>query len=186
MILLRNRRALRLALVGSVFFLFCAVTSRVQADDIFLDPYSIPDQFDDAHTADEVQDSVVVYLRSDRKSFKYSPEWTQAINAELVEVPGSADVTFVYLAHMKGVPSFLRSVIKKKFPQDRAHWMLLDWKGVFASSYGFTKGAVDVLIFDRKGLLVYQSAVTEVEQSKLSEMIVVMRAALEATAENVD
>ena len=169
-----------------MLFLACAISPWVQAEEIFLEPYSIPDQFDDAHTADEVKDSVVVYLRSDRKSFKFSPEWTQAINAELVEVPGSADVTFVYLAHMKGVPSFLRSMIKKKFPQDRAHWMLLDWKGVFASSYGFTKGAVNLLIFDRKGVLEYQSAVTEVEQSKLREMVVVMRAALEAAAENVD
>lgn len=169
-----------------MFLLVCTTPSRAQTEDIHLEPYSIPDQFDVAHTADEVRGSVVVFLRSDRKSFKHSPVWVQAINAELIEVPGAGDVIFVYLANMKGVPSFLRGMIKKKFPQDRSHWMLLDWKGVFETSYGFTKSALNVLIFDRDGVLIYRTAVTEIEPSKLREMVAAVTTALEETVQTID
>ena len=184
--LLRIKRLRGLPSVGIVFLVACVMSSLVQAEDINLEPFSIPDQFDVIHTADEVRDSVVIFLRTDRKSFKYNPEWVEAINAELIEVPGVADVMFVYLAHMKGVPGFLRGMIKKKFPQDRSIWMLLDWKGDFEASYGFTKGAVNVLIFNRQGVLVYRDAVTEVEPSQLHQMVPAVRTALGEQSESVD
>jgi len=156
----------------------CFAFQTAEAQEPRLEPYAVPDQFDEIHTEAEVQGSVAVFMGSDRKSFSFSPEWTQALGARLVDEPGVDHVKIVYFANMKGVPSFLRNKIKKKFPQDRSAWMLLDWKGVFSKTYGFTKGALNVLIVDQKGVLVYRAAVRGVESAQLDEMVAAIRAAL--------
>jgi hypothetical protein len=163
---------------GVALIVVCAAFQTVSAEDIRLEPYAIPDQFDEIHTDAEIQGGVVVFFGSDRKSFSFSPEWTRALRARLVDLPGGDGVEILYFANLKGVPSFLRNMIKKKFPQDRSLWMLLDWKGFFSKTYGFTKGALNVLIVDHEGLVVYRGAVTEVENPQLDEMVTAVRAAL--------
>jgi hypothetical protein len=164
----------------------CAVAARAETEAVHLAPYSIPDQFDAVHTDDEVEGSVVIYFRTDRKSWKYNSEWIKALQPRLGELPGGGDVVFLYLANLKGVPGFLKKMIKKKFPQDPSTWMLLDWKGAFADSYGFTKGALNLLVFNSQGLLVYRAAVNSLDTTELEKLVAALTTALEDTSTRGD
>ena len=67
--------------------------------------------------------------------------------------------------------ALIQLVTPEEDSHDRSVWIPL------ATSFGFTNGALNVLIFDQKALLVYPVAAAEVESSALDEMVAAVRAA---------
>jgi len=47
----------------------------------------------------------------------------------------------------------------------------LDWKGRFATAYGFEGDKANILVFDRKALLRHQLAVAGIDSQKLGQLV---------------
>jgi len=51
----------------------------------------------------------------------------------------------------------------------------MDWDGIFSETYNFIEDECNILIFDLKRVLVYQTSVKEIDERKLNEILLSLR-----------
>jgi hypothetical protein len=141
--------------------------------------YEIEDQFKAVHRSADVEGTVVVLIGSDRGGVKYNQQWGTAIYDALGDHPRYGEITHLPYANMKGVPFFLKGMIRGKFPQDPARWVLMDWKGALSKTYDFEPGSSNVLVFARDGALVHQASGQEPDDASVAELVAVLRRLLD-------
>jgi len=144
------------------------VPFRLFAQDSSLISFKIEDQFDQAHTDQDYRDSIVIIIGSDKNGSKYNGRWTKAIRDSLKQEKNFGSVKFLRVADVLGVPFFVKGFVKGKFPKERESWVLLDWKGRFAKAYNFVSEACNIVIFDRKGVVVHKTHGRELDLEELA------------------
>jgi hypothetical protein len=80
-------------------------------------------------------------------------------------------VTVLNVADVRGVPFFLKGMVRGKFPKEPGKWMLLDWKGKFAKAYHCVKDSCNILLFDDDGNLVREFVVAELNEAAMSPVL---------------
>lgn len=138
-------------------------------------PFELKDQFDHSHTEKEFTGHIVILIGSDRGGSQYNPLWGKAIHDSLANEDGFKRLKFLAAADLRGVPFFLKGFVKGKFSKDEKKWVLMDWKGAFAVSYQFEAGASNIIIFKRDGRLVHKTAVHNLEQETLGELLTILK-----------
>jgi len=149
---------------------FAGITPSIAQDSVLIS-FKMKDQFGKSHSNADFQNKIVILIGSDREGSNYNSNWGRAIHDSLAEKNFTSQVVFLPVANLRGVPFFLKGFVKGKFPQNPARWILLDWKGQFAESYGFKPGLSNILIFDQDGKLVYQTAVGEIDSAELKKIL---------------
>ncbi|MES2606300.1 MAG: hypothetical protein V4603_15305 [Pseudomonadota bacterium] len=84
----------------------------------------------------------------------------------------AADV--VGVADVPGVPRLFRGAARNMAApddDDAVRTLLMDWDGEFMPRYGLSRGAYNVLVFDRAGKLVYTVALRTFSQAQLDGML---------------
>lgn len=146
------------------------MASEVEPRAVLID-FEIADQLGKSYSNEEYVGRGLVILASDRKGSRYNPIWGKAIDQRL-EQEGLSEVFAVLgMANMKGVPKFLRNMIRGKFPKDENKRVLLDWEGLFETAYGFEKKVSNILVFDPSHQLVFRTTGTELDSRKLENLI---------------
>lgn len=133
--------------------------------------FEIKDQFDQVHTNEMYLGRILVFVGGDRDGSIHSRHWMQAIRDSLADRYGPERLEVIGVAHLKGVPFFIKGVVRGKMPKEPENWLLLDWKGRFDKAYGFTEKAANILIFDRNGQKIFQADAQEVEEAALSTIL---------------
>ena len=133
--------------------------------------FKIKDQFGRVYTDEDYRGRVVVVIAGGREGRKYSRLWTRAIKDSLEDESGFDDIRFLRLANMRGVPPFMREMVRGKLPKEKEKWVLLDWKGEFAEAYQFEKGVSNIFVFDRHGVLVHQTHGREPAPAELGPLL---------------
>jgi hypothetical protein len=158
----------------------CLVSPTVMAADSTLIDFEIKDQFDGIHRDDDFRGRVVVVFAYDRKGNDYQDRWFSAMRDSLAVTHDSSAVGFVRLANVRGVPFFLKSMIKGKFPREPEQWTLLDWKGRFDKAYGFAADMCTILVFNQRRTLVHSTTVTGLAAETLTGLLADVRRLLPA------
>lgn len=140
-------------------------------DDVPLISFTLKDQFDRAYTERSFPDKIVVVIATDREGSKFSDSWQQAIYDALLKRQTEGQVQFIRVADLRDAPWFLYGFIKGKFPKEKDHWSLMDWKGIFATAYRCELKSCTILIFDRQQCLVYKTTVQKPDPQKLEEIV---------------
>lgn len=138
------------------------------AADSTLISFSMEDQFKQAHTDSAFRDAALLVLVANKGGSKYSRKWSPALRDSLVSWQLHEPVKLLGVATMKGVPFFLKGMVKGKLPKEPKDWMLLDWKGEFAKSYECKGDTCHVLIFDSQSFLRHRLTVGEVASSEMT------------------
>lgn len=99
--------------------------------------------------------------------------WSKPIaTAVTAAVP---DITLLRVATLpSGVPRLFRGMVSdavKPADGDPIRISLLDWENVFAQRYGLSGEAYNVLVFDRRGALVYHVALQAFSQVRLDQIL---------------
>jgi len=126
------------------------------------------DQFKQVHTDSSFRDTALLVLVANKGGSKYSRKWSPALRDSLVSWQLNDRVNLLGVATMKGVPFFLKGMVKGKLPKEPKDWMLLDWKGEFAKAYECKGDTCHVLIFDTRGWLRHRLTVGEVASSEMT------------------
>lgn len=146
--------------------------------------FEMKDQFNREYTHESWADSIIVVFGSDRDGSDFNRIWGEAIQDSLKNEPGFEQVRYVAVADLRGVPFFLKGLVKGFFPKEnRKMWILLDWKGQFAEAYHFVKGKSNILIFNRQQQLMRHFAVTEMNPKQLPEILATLRYQLKDKSE---
>jgi hypothetical protein len=82
-------------------------------------------------------------------------------------------------AQIKGAPFFIKGTILGKFREEGTVWTLMDWDGAFQEAYDFAEDHCSILVFDREGVLRMQSAVEELDQEILGNLLAEIRRLVE-------
>ena len=141
--------------------------------------FSIKDQFGREYTEESWPDSVVVLFGSDKGGSEFNEPWAKAIQDSLKDQEGYEDLRIVAVADLRGVPFFIKPIVKAMFPDEKELWILLDWGGEFAKSYSFEKDRSNILVFDRRSHLRYQTSVAEFDSTALPALLGEIRGALQ-------
>lgn len=147
------------------------IHETIFAQDVPLISFTLKDQFDREYTEKSFSDKILVVIAGDRDGSKFSDSWQQAIYDALEKRQIAEQVQFIRVADLRGAPWFLYSFIKGKFPKEKDHWSLMDWKGIFATTYGFELKSCNILVFDHQQRLVYKTNVQKLDPQKLEEIM---------------
>lgn len=165
----------RICTAWLLILLFPFLTLFVFAQENILIPFELKDQFDHPHADKEFSSHIVILIGSDKGGSQYNRFWGKAIHDSLKQENGFKHIKFLAVADLRGVPFFLKGFVKGKFSKDGENWVLMDWKGTFATSYQFEADASNIIIFKRDGKLVYKTAVHDLEQETLGELLTILR-----------
>ncbi|MBT3316938.1 hypothetical protein HN388_03075 [bacterium] len=147
--------------------LFILIAMPLCAQDLI--DFHIQDQFKQVHVTSDYAGEVVIVIGSDKNGCDYDKLWAAELSQKLGD---SARVLPV--AHMKGVPFFLKGFIRGKFPKQPENWILMDWGGKFNKVYSFEPGLANILVFDRQGKQIFKAAAGELDQGIVSELILII------------
>jgi hypothetical protein len=137
------------------------------------------DQFRNSHSHADFQDRVLVVIGTDREGAPVAENWGKALSESLQPEKDSGRLNLVGLASLRGIPFFLKSYVRGKFPQNASDWTLIDWQGLFADSYGFIKGNANILVFDKKGVLLHQAHYNECRPDQVQSLAAVIRSIID-------
>lgn len=146
--------------------LFVLIAMPLCAQDLI--DFEIQDQFKQIHKTADYAGEVVVVIGSDKAGCDYDKLWAAELNQKL----GNANILPV--AHMKGVPFFLKGFIRGKFPQQPENWILMDWGGEFNKVYSFEPGLANIMVFDGQGKQIFKASAGELDQKIVSELILII------------
>lgn len=147
-----------------------ATEKEAHTADSTLIPFAMQDQFKQEYSDVTFRDTALLVLVANKGGSKYSRKWSPALRDSLVAWSLESRVNLLGVATMKGVPFFLKGMVKGKLPKDPKEWMLLDWKGDFAKAYECAGDTCHVLIFDRQSLLRHQLAVGVVTPEDMTKI----------------
>jgi hypothetical protein len=173
-------RCARASLAGLV--LAVAFSAPVRAVEVGLIDFSMKDQFDREYRDADFRGEIVCLIGSDKDGSRFNRLWSQAIADSIAPGDQEAPYKVLPVAHLKGVPFFLKGFIKGKFPKDEKTWILMDWKGRFTEAYSFAPGESNILVFDREGKRVLRVHGKEPDGERLTLVVEKLRRLLAADA----
>ncbi len=141
--------------------------------------FEMEDQFRNLHSYADFKDRVLVVIGSDRGGASAAENWGKALLQSLKPEIDACRLNLIALANLEGVPFFLKDYVRTKFSKNASDWALMDWKGLFADSYGFMAGNANVLVFDKKGILVYQAHYRECRPDQVPSLTAIIRSKLD-------
>jgi hypothetical protein len=140
--------------------------------------FEIEDQFKRKHTHEEFVGHVVLLVGGGREGSKYTGAWGEAATRQLRDAPGFDDLRVLPYADTRGVPFFLKGMIRGYFPKEEEAWTLIDWKGRLAEAYELDPDEATLLLFGKDGQLVTRASGTELDAQVLERFVTTARAVL--------
>ena len=120
--------------------------------------FEIKDQFDELHSAQDFEGRGLLIIAADSAGSGFTSQWSQELAASIAKHGLDERIDVVGMANLQGVPSFVRKRVRRSFSTDPQDRTLLDWKGLFAESYGFEDRHCNMLLFGENGELLFQGA----------------------------
>jgi len=166
--------------LGWLLLASCVLVSLGQAppgraQETELIEFKIKDQFDRLYTDRRFRGSPLVLVWGDRYGSEFSGLWGNALRDSLATEVRSYRLQIVEVAHLKGVPFFIKGKIKGSFPSDRDDWLLTDWGGAINAAYHCAPDSCNLLIFDAKGKLAQHQTVGAITEPELAATLTSLR-----------
>jgi len=133
--------------------------------------FELKDQFENVHRSSDVAGNIVLLIGSDRGGSQFNGTWGKAIHVSLSDHPRYDQISHLAYADLRGVPFFVKGVVRGKFPQNPDQWVLMDWKGIIAKAYDFAPKSANVLVFAPDGALVHHASGREPDEETVSEVV---------------
>jgi hypothetical protein len=122
---------------------------------LLIKAFSLSDQYGDAHQQTFPKSKVSIYALADRKGSKKLEDWITPFYKRFED-----RVDICGVANLRGVPDFMKPVIRKLFRRGVNYPVMLDWSGEICKSFGYKAGMPDIFIITRGGQLRYRTSGT--------------------------
>jgi len=80
--------------------------------------FELKDQFENVHRSSDVAGNIVLLIGSDRGGSQFNDTWGKAIHVSLSDHPRYDQISHLAYADLRGVPFFVKGVVRGKFPQN--------------------------------------------------------------------
>lgn len=168
------------------FSLLCAALAfafgwPAGAGETHLLDFELQDQFEAVHRRSDVEGTIVLLIGSDKGGSQFNQLWGKAIHDSLADHPRYSQISDLAYSDLRGVPFFLKGMIRGKFPEDPKHWVIMDWKGEVAKAYDFAPESSNVLVFAPDGALVHHISGQEPDDEDIQEVVSKLRELLDGS-----
>lgn len=136
--------------------------------------FSIEDRKGKTRTEKEFIGESFILIASDKGGSEYNDAWMTKIQTDLKEGENTAPAKILAVADLSAVPSLMRTAVKVMLPKPETINLLLDWEGVFLKAYEFKAGKANILVFSHTGDLIFQDAVTKLDETKAESIVVLI------------
>ncbi len=157
--------------VAAALALTCLLPMATVAAPAELIDFKVEDQFKKIHTRDEVRGKLFIIVGADRKGSEFTGAWSDAIMSGIRRLGVQDRVVAVGLADLRGLPFFLKGMIRGKFAEKSKGWSIMDWKGVFPKAYGFENDRANILVFGPDGGLLHRTSGQEVVPGEIDVLL---------------
>ena len=161
-----------LALTLVIVVLACSTVVAAQPTNLV--DFELEDQFGEVHRRADVEGTIVLLIGSDKGGSSFNGLWGKAIHDSLRDHPHYDQISQLAYSDLRGVPFFLKGMIRSKFPENPDNWALMDWKGVLAKTYDFVPKSSNVLVFAPDGALAHHASGREVVEVTVQEIVSVL------------
>jgi len=141
--------------------------------------FELEDQFGNVHRRADVEGTIVLLIGSDKGGSSFNGLWGSAIHEALENHPQYGQISQLAYSDLRGVPFFLKGMIRSKFPENPDNWALMDWKGILAETYEFERKNSNILVFDPRGRLMHHAFGRELDEKTLDETVAILGALLD-------
>ena len=142
-----------------------------EAKESTLIEFKIKDQFKKEYTDAQFRGVPLCVLIANKGGSAFSRVWSPAIRDSLDVMGLGGAVNVLGVADMRGVPFFLKGLVRGKLPKEPDKWMLVDWKGKFAKAYHCVKDSCNILLFDDDASLAREFVVAELNEAAMSPVL---------------
>lgn len=166
-----------------------ALPLHAQRDDVVqLVPFELEDQFGQRWSEADFAGRVAIVMAADREGSEFSQPWAEALSAAFEGELATQRVILAGVAHLRGVPFFIKGLVRGSFSKEPEEWVLLDWGGYWAEHYPFATEHMNLMIFAPDGRQVFEATSRDVDRALLDRMVDTVRSVLPAApdAEPVD
>jgi hypothetical protein len=120
--------------------------------------FTLKDQYDHDVQLSTQRGQPVLLIYGDRLGSDYMGEWAAAVRNS----PVAASVQVIRIANLRGIPSLMRSFVKRQFMKPNSNGkpnspVVLDWDAEVAKLYGFTEDLTNVYLIDEQRMLRYRA-----------------------------
>ena len=158
-------------LFGLLIILSFGMTSKpVFAQGDVLAKFRLEDQNGRMHNSEDFADQMVILFASDKDGSRYNERWISRIDSMVSESELNGSLSFVGVATLNSVPSFLRAFVRRRIRKSQTESILLDWQGEIHKLYELEKDEVNILVFDRSHRLVHKTSVTEFDEHEFDRI----------------
>lgn len=148
-----------------------AAVSPVVAQRPDLVDFTLEDQFGRTWTDEDFEGRATVLLVGDRGGATWNEAWGRALNERLGGAHAAAGVALVAVAHVPGVPFFIKGMVRGMLSDDPDRWVLLDWEGLFDAHYPLVPDHANLLVFAPDGTFLRHMVVQEVVPELLDDLV---------------
>jgi hypothetical protein len=148
--------------------------------------FTMLDQFDAEHRRADLAGEVVVLIWVDRKGRDHLDRWQRTLERKLKRERQAGEVELRVVAHVRGVPGFVKGRVKDSFGDDPERWALMDWEGIFLDAYPMVEDHCNLLVFGRDGALLHHDAATGLAQAVLDGVLAAVTEGLAGGAPDRD
>ncbi|MDX1382161.1 MAG: hypothetical protein R3190_00890, partial [Thermoanaerobaculia bacterium] len=135
-------------------------------------------------------EAVTLVAYSDREGADANRRWAQVLverYRDHLEGRAEPNLRVVAVAHLRGVPFFVRAFVKRGFRGREPDGspilpIALDWKGTVAAQLGFTPGVPNLAVIDPEGAVAARSA-ARADDEEAAEILSVLDALLASGAQ---
>jgi len=111
--------------------------------------FALHDQYGNLFTLRQLEGHLVILIASAREGLDNNRRWGGAVRERYQD-----RVYILGVADTRGIPSIMEGVVRNLF-KDEEISVLLDWKGCVFDAYGLSNGASNIVLIDRKGVILY-------------------------------
>ena len=151
-----------------------------RAEEARLIDFALSDQFGREHRRAAYAGGVLVVVGTDRGGSTHVGGWLELARDGLEELAAAGRLQALGVADLRGIPTFVRPVVRAALAKAVDRPVLLDWEGRFATAYGFAPGACTVLVADESGRIVHRTSGGAADPALVAPLVRRLRALLGA------
>lgn len=159
---------------------FPSSSAQLMAQSPQLFDFALEDQFKHEWTRADVAGQTLVVLLADREGSAWSEDWGRTLTDSLQAAIDSGQLRLMPVAHARGVPFFIKGMVRGSFSDDPDRWVLIDWGGEFAQRYPFVEQHTNLLVFSEDGVLVAHFPMQAPAPESLASVLECVRSAMAA------
>jgi len=137
-------------------------------------PFVLEDQFEQEYTQNDFLGKTFILIGASADVVELHKQYKIELAKKIYQT-FSNEIKIISVFNMEQVPSLFRYFAMSKFPDEKKKKILIDWTGKLSKDYSFDNNALDILVFNKSGNIIYRSLEKEFDKNNINKVILFLK-----------